>query len=63
MSQSIQAFTLGEIAVRQLNGLFSLNDLHRAAGAARRHEPARFIRLDGTKALIAELIIEGSYQC
>ena len=55
MSQSIQAFTLGEIAVRQLNGLFSLNDLHRAAGAARRHEPARFIRLDGTKALIAEL--------
>ena len=32
MSQSIQAFALGEITIRQHNGLFSLNDLHKAAG-------------------------------
>lgn len=55
MTASQIALTLGNITVRQHNGLFSLNDLHRASGAARRHEPSRFIRLDGTKALIAEL--------
>jgi hypothetical protein len=36
-------------------GRFSLNDLHKAAGAETRHQPAQFIRLDSTAALLAEL--------
>lgn len=52
---ALATLAIGEITVRQHDGLFSLNDLHRASGAARRHEPGRFIRLNGTQELIAEL--------
>ena len=55
MSQTIQAFTVGEIAVRQLDGLFSLNDLHKAAGGEAKHQPALFMRMEQTQALIAEI--------
>lgn len=55
MANSSAALTLGDAAIRQLDGLFSLNDLHAAAGGAVRHQPTRFIRLDQTQALIAEL--------
>ena len=48
-------FTIGDIAVRQLDGLFSLNDLHKAAGNESRHEPANFLRIEQTKALVEEL--------
>jgi len=53
MSQSV--LTIGDFSVRQLGGLFSLNDLHTAAGAAKRHAPNRFMRLDNTKELLTEL--------
>lgn len=36
-------------------GRFSLNDLHKASGAEERHQPALFIRLEQTQALIAEI--------
>ena len=36
-------------------GRFSLNDLHKAAGEEKRHQPSDFLRLDQTKALIEEL--------
>jgi KilA-N domain len=55
MAISSAALSLGDVAIRQLDGLYSLNDLHAAAGGAVRHQPTRFVRLDGTKALIAEL--------
>lgn len=36
-------------------GRFSLNDLHKAAGAEERHQPALFIRLEQTQSLITEI--------
>lgn len=40
------------------HGRFSLNDLHKAAGAEARHQPAQFLRLDATGALVDELAEE-----
>jgi len=47
--------TIGSVQIRQHNGLYSLNDLHKASGSDAKHKPHRFIRLDTTQALIAEL--------
>ena len=55
MTQSTIALTLGSIAIRQHNGLFSLNDLHKASGGEENFKPAFFLRNDQAKALIAEL--------
>ena len=41
--------------IRMLDGLYSLNDLHKASGGENRHAPFRFMRLEHTKALINEL--------
>ena len=37
------------------DGLYCLNDLHKAAGGEARHQPAQFLRLDSTKELVNEL--------
>ena len=37
------------------DGLYSLNDFHKAAGGEARHQPAQFLRLDSTKELVNEL--------
>jgi hypothetical protein len=55
MAASSLALTLGTTAVRQLDGLFSLNDLHAAAGGEKRHQPSDFLRNDQAQALIAEI--------
>lgn len=39
-------------------GRFSLNDLHKAAGAETRHQPAQFLRLDSTTALTEAMAAE-----
>ncbi|WP_175712237.1 KilA-N domain-containing protein [Burkholderia ambifaria] len=49
------SFTIGTFNIRTVDGLFSLNDLHKASGGAAKHQPALFIRLDQTRALIAEI--------
>lgn len=41
--------------IRSQDGLYSLNDLHKASGNAAKHKPANFVRLETTKELIAEL--------
>lgn len=51
----MHALTLGTSEIRQLDGLYSLNDLHRAAGGEKKHEPHQFMRNDQTQALIVEL--------
>ena len=55
MTKSLPALAIGDISVRQLDGLYSLNDLHKASGGADKHQPAKFIRLDQTQELIAAL--------
>lgn len=54
-STAMTALTLGTSEIRQLDGLYSLNDLHAAAGGEDKHKPANFLRLDQTQALIAEI--------
>lgn len=47
---------IAEVKIRKDEaGRFSLNDLHKAAGAEPRHQPAQFLRLHTTGALVSEL--------
>lgn len=50
-----QSLTLDTITVRSIDGLFCLNDLHKAAGGEAKHQPSLFLRLDSTQALVAEI--------
>lgn len=51
----MNALAIANTAIRQFDGLYSLNDLHNAAGGEVKHQPTRFMRLDQTRALIAEI--------
>ncbi len=48
------------VRIRSLDGLYSLNDLHKVAGSERKHEPNLFFRLDQTQELIKEIQTENS---
>ncbi len=41
--------------IRQLDGLYSLNDLHKASGGRFKDKPANFLRVEQTQALIKEI--------
>lgn len=41
--------------IRTFENLYALNDLHIASGGKSKHQPSNFVRLDTTKALIAEI--------
>lgn len=46
---------ISQNAIRQIDNLYSLNDLHKASGNAEKHRPSLFIRLDTTQDLISEI--------
>ena len=50
-----KALTVAGITVRQMNGLYSLNDLHKASGGEAKHRPNYFIKTEQAQALIAEI--------
>ncbi|UXN37543.1 KilA-N domain-containing protein [Avibacterium paragallinarum] len=47
--------TILNTSIRTLDNLYSLNDLHLASGNDPKHQPAFFVRLTSTKALIDEI--------
>jgi hypothetical protein len=51
----MHALTLFNTQIRQLDGMFSLNDLHAASGNGLKHKPANFMRLGTTTELIEEI--------
>lgn len=58
-TNTLPTLSVANVAVRQHDGLYSLNDLHKAAGGASKHQPHEFVRLEQTQALIAELSKSG----
>lgn len=56
MAKTPLALTIAGTGIRQDDhGRYSLNDLHKAAGARRVHQPANWLRLEQTQALIREM--------
>lgn len=55
-----QLITFDPQAIKQLDGLYCLNDLHRLSGGKDKDKPHRFLRLDKTQELIKALEISDS---
>ena len=52
--------TISNSTIRMVNGLYSLNDLHRISGGLKRHQPSNFMRRKQTREIITALNIEYS---
>lgn len=49
---------LANTAIHTVDGLYSLNDLHRASGGKNKHRPSLFVANQETQALIREIELE-----
>ena len=47
--------TISDSKIGMIDGLYSLNDLHKVAGGLSRHQPSNFMRRKNTQAMIAAL--------
>lgn len=62
-SPNKQPLTIGEFSIRQdEDGRYCLNDLHKASGYDKKHQPAYFIRNQQTKDLIDEIVNSANLQ-
>ena len=59
--RTMSNITIGTSAIRQLDGFYSLNDLHKASGGELKHRPVEFLRLEQTKALVEEIQKGGNH--
>ena len=55
----MNALTLGTSSIRELDGLYSLNDLHKAAAAKASQKPSEWLRNQQTQELLSEIQIAG----
>jgi hypothetical protein len=51
----MNSLSIGTSSIRAVDSLYSLNDLHKAAGNEPKHKPVEFLRAEPTKALMVEL--------
>ena len=51
----MNSLTVLSSEIRQFDGFYSINDLHKVSGGAAKHRPNQFMRLDTTKALAEEI--------
>ena len=56
----MNAISVANVAIRQFDNLYSLNDLHKASGGEKRHQPANWLRSQQTIDLIEYLKSEES---
>ena len=49
------SFSIDSQSIRIVDGLYCLNDLHKASGKDANHRPNQFMRLDTTQGLCAEI--------
>ncbi|OOS24656.1 KilA-N domain-containing protein [Moraxella pluranimalium] len=60
MNLIISIPTQADFIVREIGGLYSLNDLHKASGNEKRHEPYGFLRNQETQVLITAIEQDGT---
>ncbi len=56
MEAVMPTITISSKEIREHNGLFNLNDLHKASGGEQKNQPYKFIRLAQTSELIEEIV-------
>ncbi|UOO89187.1 KilA-N domain-containing protein [Vitreoscilla massiliensis] len=55
----MSAITISQVTIRSINGLYSLNDLHKASGSLDKHSPRRWLQNKQTTELISKIEIDG----